>query len=225
MLDISAVWLVITALLAYTNHRFIGLPSTIGMLVTALCVSLALVGLDFLGLGGGIRQAEETLVRSIDFSDVLLQGMLSLLLFAGALHVSLERLRAYGWQILAMAVLSTLASTLLVGFGMWLALPALGLTLSLPYCLVFGALISPTDPVAVMGVLRSSDAPANLETVITGESLFNDGMGVVLFSLSCLAWRSVAVHPLSARGSPFYSGRLSVALLLAGRWAMWFFGC
>jgi len=112
-----------------------------------------------------------------------MQGMLSLLLFAGALHVDLSELKAYRWQIGALAVLSTLMSTLAVGYGMWLALPLAGLQLPLMYCLLFGALISPTDPIAVMGILKSAGAPKNLELVIAGESLFNDGVGVVIFSL------------------------------------------
>jgi len=183
MLDIAAVCLVITALLAYLNHRFIGMPTTIGVMAAALVISLALVGLDALGLAHGLRQYEESLLRSIDFSSVLMQGMLSLLLFAGALHVDLSELRAYRWPVGALAVLGTLLSTLVVGYGMWIALPVAGLQLPLMYCLLFGALISPTDPIAVMGILKSAGAPKELELVIAGESLFNDGVGVVIFSL------------------------------------------
>lgn len=140
MLDIAAACLVITALLAYLNHRFVGMPTTIGVMAAALVISLALVGLDALGLAQGLRQYEETLLRSFDFSDVLMQGMLSLLLFAGAL-----------------------LSTLAVGYGMWFALPLTGIQLPLMYCLLFGALISPTDPIAVMGILKSAGAPKELD--------------------------------------------------------------
>ncbi len=136
-----------------------------------------------LGVAHGLRQYEESLLRSIDFSDVLMQGMLSLLLFAGALHVDLSELKSYRWPIGILAVFATLLSTLVVGFGMWVVLPLLGLELSLMYCLLFGALISPTDPIAVMGILKSAGAPKELELVIAGESLFNDGVGVVIFSL------------------------------------------
>jgi CPA1 family monovalent cation:H+ antiporter len=183
MLNIAATCLVITALLAYLNHRFFGLPTTIGVMAASLVFSLALVGLDAVGVAHGLRQYEESLLRSIDFSDVLMQGMLSLLLFAGALHVDLSELKAYRWQVGALAVLGTLLSTLVVGFGMWLVLPLVGLNLPLMYCLLFGALISPTDPIAVMGILKSAGAPRELELVIAGESLFNDGVGVVIFSL------------------------------------------
>ncbi len=183
MLDIAAALLVITALLAYLNHRFVGLPTTIGVMATALVLSLALVGLDAAGVAHGLRAYEESLLRSIDFSDVLMQGMLSLLLFAGALHVDLSELKAYRWPVGILAVFGTLLSTLVVGYGMWLALPLVGVSLPLMHCLLFGALISPTDPIAVMGILKSANAPKELELVIAGESLFNDGVGVVIFSL------------------------------------------
>jgi monovalent cation:H+ antiporter, CPA1 family len=183
MLEVTAVCLVITALLAYLNHRYIGLPIAIGMMAASLTLSLALVGLDAAGISFGLRQYEETLVRSIDFSNVLMQGMLSMLLFAGALHVDLKRLQIYRWPVAGLAVLGTMLSTLAVGFGIWYALPFLSLHLPLIYCLLFGALISPTDPIAVMGILKSAGAPKELELVIAGESLFNDGVGVVIFSL------------------------------------------
>jgi CPA1 family monovalent cation:H+ antiporter len=183
MFDIAAICLVVTALLAYLNHRFLGLPTTIGVMATALGFSLAIIGLDELGVAHGLRVAEESLVHSIHFGEVLLQGMLSLLLFAGAMHVDLGKLKSFRKQILALAVLSTIASTLIVGFSLWILLPLFGVGLGLSYCLLFGALISPTDPVAVMGILKSAGAPDSLEVVITGESLFNDGVGVVLFSL------------------------------------------
>jgi CPA1 family monovalent cation:H+ antiporter len=113
----------------------------------------------------------------------VMQGMLSLLLFAGAMHVDLSELKAYRWPVGGLALLGTLLSTVLVGFGMWVLLPVVGLGLPLAYCLLFGALISPTDPIAVMGILKSANAPKELELVISGESLFNDGVGVVIFSL------------------------------------------
>jgi CPA1 family monovalent cation:H+ antiporter len=183
MLDITAACLVITAGLAYLNQRFIGLPTAIGVMATALALSLLLAGLDAIGVAHALRATEVSLLERIDFSDVLMQGMLSLLLFAGALHVDLSELRAYRWQVGALAVVGTLLSTLLVGFGMWWVLPWLGLPLPLLYCLIFGALISPTDPIAVIGILKSAGAPRPLELVIAGESLFNDGVGVVLFAL------------------------------------------
>lgn len=183
MLNIAAICLVVTALLAYLNVRFVRLPTTIGVMVIALGLSLAIVALDATGLASSLRHYEESFLRAIDFSDVLMQGMLSLLLFAGALHVDLSELKALRWPVAALALVGTLLSTLVVGFGLWVALPWVGLSLPLMYCLLFGALISPTDPIAVAGILKSAGAPKNLELVIAGESLFNDGVGVVIFAL------------------------------------------
>lgn len=182
MLDIAAVFLSVTAVLAYVNRKHFGLPSTIGVMVIALVLSLATIGLDKAGFGM-LRDYEEFLLQSVDFSELLMQGMLSLLLFAGALHVDLSELRAYRWQIALLAFAGTISSTLLVGFLLWYGLSFTGIALPLVYCLLFGALISPTDPIAVMGILKSAGAPKNVELVIAGESLFNDGVGVVLFSL------------------------------------------
>ena len=183
MLDIAAICLVVTALLSYVNLRFVRLPTTIGVMVIAMGLSLAIVGLSTAGLDFGLLEHERAFLKSLDFSEVLMQGMLSFLLFAGALHVDLSALRKYRFTVAGLALLGTLLSTLVVGFGMWWVLPWLGVPLPLIYCLLFGALISPTDPIAVMGILKSANAPKSLELVISGESLFNDGVGVVLFSL------------------------------------------
>ncbi|MFS0758237.1 sodium:proton antiporter [Noviherbaspirillum sp. 1P10PC] len=182
MLDIAAIFLTLTAVLAYLNRRFIGFPATIGVMIIALALSLVTIGLDALGFGV-LRDFEESLLHRVDFSDLLMEGMLSLLLFAGALHVDLSELRAYRWQIGLLAIIGTMASTLVVGLLLWLGLSYTPLAMPLTYCLLFGALISPTDPIAVMGILKSAGAPKNVELVIAGESLFNDGVGVVLFSL------------------------------------------
>lgn len=159
MLDIVSICIVVTALLAYANYRWVNLPTTIGVMAIALLMSLLVVGLDQLGLDPGIHSYGEHFIRSIDFSDVLMQGMLSFLLFAGALHIDLAALARFRWQVAGLAVLGTLLSTLAVGFGMWMLLPMFDLSLPLLYCLLFGALISPTDPIAVMGILKSAHAP------------------------------------------------------------------
>ena len=182
MFNVAVTCLVLTALLAYVNKRFVGLPTTIGVMAIALLLSGALMLLDHLGLSGW-RDAEELLLASIDFSNVLMQGMLSLLLFAGALHVDVSKLREYRWPVMALAVGGTVASALLVGGALKLFLPLLGVDLPWTYCWLFGALISPTDPIAVMGILKTAGAPKSLEVVIAGESLFNDGVGVVMFAL------------------------------------------
>lgn len=183
MLDLAALCLVVTALLAWVNQRFIRLPIAIGVMVMAMVLSLALVGLDALGLGAGLHDQARAWLGAIDFEKLLMQGMLSMLLFAGALHVDLGELRAMRWQVGVLAGVGTVASTLVVGLGAWWVLPWVGVTLPLLHCLLFGALISPTDPIAVMGILKTAGAPKRLELVLAGESLFNDGVGVVIFSL------------------------------------------
>ncbi|KAA0986196.1 sodium:proton antiporter [Pseudomonas sp. 43NM1] len=182
MLDTIAAFFCITAVLAFLNRRYVGLPSAIGVMAIALSLSLINMASDALGFHA-LHTLEQSLVESIDFSELLMQGMLSLLLFAGALHIDLSELRAYKWQIASLAVIGTTLSTLLIGFGLWGLLSLTSLELPLSYCLVFGALISPTDPIAVMGILKSAGAPNSVELVISGESLFNDGVSVVLFSL------------------------------------------
>ena len=127
MLEISAICLVLTALLAYFNHRFIHLPITIGVMASALLLSVSIILLKLIGIDHGLHQQVEMMLRSIDFSNVLMQGMLSLLLFAGALHVDLSELKAYRWQVGGLSIFSTLFSTFIVGLGAWGALPWFGI--------------------------------------------------------------------------------------------------
>ncbi len=182
MLEIAAVFISLTALFAYLNYRFVGLPPTIGVMATALLFSLALHALTLLGLPALERQIE-TLIGSIDFNHLLMDGMLSFLLFAGALHINLLDLRAHRWSIGLLATLGVLISTAAIGLGTWWLLSLFGSQIPLIHCLLFGALISPTDPIAVLGIMRSAGAPKSLETTIVGESLFNDGVAVVVFTV------------------------------------------
>jgi CPA1 family monovalent cation:H+ antiporter len=182
MLDIVAVLLALTAAFSYLNHRYLKWPMTIGVMTIALAVSLAVIALDQLGFAA-LRGHEHTFLTSIDFTEVLMQGMLSFLLFAGALHVDFNRLRRVAWQVGAFAFVSTALSTLIIGYGSWYLLAAVGISLPIGYCLLFGALISPTDPISVLGVLRSANVPRRIEAIVAGESLVNDGVGVVLFAL------------------------------------------
>jgi CPA1 family monovalent cation:H+ antiporter len=182
VLDIIAILIVLTAAFSYVNHRFLGFPMTIGVMSIALAVSLGVVLLDKLGFGMP-RGHERELLSSIDFSAVLMQGMLSLLLFAGALQVDVKQLRRVAWQVGLLALVGTALSTLIIGYGSWYLLGAVGISTPLIYCLLFGALISPTDPIAVLGILRAARVAPLVETTIAGESLFNDGVGVVLFAL------------------------------------------
>ncbi|GAB3635068.1 sodium:proton antiporter [Hymenobacter arcticus] len=172
--------LVVAAAFAYLNFRFLHLPATIGLMVLALVSSLGLVGLGRLGVPVVLQVVE--VVRTIDFNAVLMQAMLSLLLFAGAIHLDGRSLGRQRVPVLLLATVGTLISTGMIGCGLYLLLPLFGLPLDFIYCLLFGALISPTDPIAVMGILTQVGLPKELEIQIVGESLFNDGVGVVLFA-------------------------------------------
>ncbi len=179
LFNIIAILITLSAVFAWFNYRFLKLPTAIGLMLIALLVSLFLL----LPIPGteGLEHDIRLMVDSIDFDTTVLHGMLSFLLFAGALHVSLKELAEHKWVIAVLASVSVLLSTFLVGGVAWLLFTLLGLDIPLIYCLLFGALISPTDPIAVLGILKSAGAPKALELKITGESLFNDGVAVVLF--------------------------------------------
>ena len=177
--ELIAILITLAALFSYLNERYLGLPSAIGLMLFALVMSLALIALGKFGFG--MEEQARSLLGSIDFSKTLLHGMLSFLLFAGALHVNLEDLMQQKWFIISLATAGVVISTSIVGGLAWMVLQLLGLGIPFIYCLLFGALISPTDPIAVLGILKSAGAPKKLETQITGESLFNDGVGVVVF--------------------------------------------
>ena len=179
LFDILAIVLTLTAGFSYLNYRFVGLPVTIGVMVIALVVSLLLQGIDLLGFH--LEEQAAGWLESIDFNKTLLHGMLSFLLFAGALHVNLNNLFDQKWAIGSLATVGILLSTFLVGTFTYGVLALIGIPLAYLTCLVFGALISPTDPIAVLSILKNAKAPKSLEVKITGESLFNDGVGVVVF--------------------------------------------
>jgi len=181
LFNIIAILITLSALFAWLNDRFLKLPTAIGLMLIALLMSLFLL-LPIPGTNG-LEDDIRFMVDSIDFDATVLHGMLSFLLFAGALHLSLKELAEHKWVIAVLASVSVLISTILVGGIGWLLFLLLGLDIPLIYCLLFGALISPTDPIAVLGILKSAGAPKALELKITGESLFNDGVAVVLFML------------------------------------------
>lgn len=177
--QLIAILITIAALFSYINHKFIKLPTTIGLMVISLVLSLVLVGIgNFYPQGTEIAT---TILNQIDFDQALLNGMLSFLLFAGALHVNLNDLAQNKWIIGILATFGVILSTFVIGTSFHYMLGFFGLQISFIYCLLFGALISPTDPIAVMGILKTLGAPKSLETKIAGESLFNDGIGVVVF--------------------------------------------
>ncbi|NVK22670.1 MAG: sodium:proton antiporter [Kangiellaceae bacterium] len=179
LFEIIALVMSLTAVFSYINYKFFKLPITIGVMLLSLVFSLVLI--LFGSLGFGFEEKAEQLLHQIDFNETLLHGMLSFLLFAGALHVNINDLREQKWVISILATLGVLTSTFLVGTATYYLLNWLGIEIAYIYALLFGALISPTDPIAVLGILKLVGAPKTLETKIAGESLFNDGVGVVIF--------------------------------------------
>jgi len=179
LLDIIAVLLAFAGGFAYVNHRWIKLPTTIGIMLIGLVLSLLMIGLA--QVWSPLDDWMVRLVESIDFNETLMNGMLSYLLFAGALHVKLDDLKQQKMLVAMMATIGVCISTFLVGSASYFIFKMLGVEMHYMWCLVFGALISPTDPVAVLGILKRVGAPKSLETKITGESLFNDGVGVVVY--------------------------------------------
>lgn len=184
--EAAAVLVVIAAVLGYANYIWFRMPHTIGLTVMGAVASILMIALDQALPGLAVGDAVRSFLLGIDFDEVLMDAMLSFLLFAGALHIDLDMLLKRRWAVLAMALVGVVISTVIVGFGFKLLTVMLGLDVPMVWCLVFGALISPTDPVAVLGILKSARVPPELEAKIGGESLFNDGVGVVVFAI-CLA--------------------------------------
>ncbi|MVN87936.1 sodium:proton antiporter [Deinococcus sp. HMF7620] len=180
MLSAFAALLCVTALLAFVNERWVRLPTTVGVTLAGALASLVLIGLDRLGLPGLRGWATEVL-QTLDFTTFVLNGILSVLLFAGALSLDTRQMLRQRGSILTLALFSTLISTALIGFAAYGVFRLVGLEVPLMWALLFGALISPTDPVAVLDLLKRAKVPAKIETLIAGESLFNDGVGVVVF--------------------------------------------
>ncbi len=170
----------IVALLSLINYRFLRLPYTIGLMI----LSMLVVGILYLikPIVPGFFQMFCDIVYAADFEKLLFEGLLSFLLFAGALHINIRDLAKERWSVFLFSSLGVLISTFLIGGGIYLFSMILGLGLPLIYCLLFGALISPTDPIAVLSILKESKVSKTLQLKIEGESLFNDGIGVVVFS-------------------------------------------
>ncbi len=179
LFTIITTLVVVSAIFAYINERFVKLPYTIGAMVITIIMSLVLTILGW--VDASLTNPLKELISEVDFGVVLLEIMLSFLLFAGAMHTNFDQLKVQRGPILAFATVGVLISTALIGAATYYLLHAFGLDVAFIHCLLFGALISPTDPIAVLGILKKAGVPKKLETKIVGESLFNDGIGVVVF--------------------------------------------
>ncbi len=185
LIETVAILITLSAIFSYINHRWLRLPTTIGVMLIGLLVSLALTTSgEFVP---AIQQWAKDLLLGVDFNATVMHGMLGYLLFAGALHVNLNDLTKQKFVIALLATVGVLLSTVLIGGITWLILRATGVGTPFVFCLLFGALISPTDPIAVLAILKRIGVPESLKTKIAGESLFNDGVGVVVFLAVAMA--------------------------------------
>ncbi|MDX1702329.1 MAG: sodium:proton antiporter [Melioribacteraceae bacterium] len=198
LFTIATILIVLSALFGYINVRFLKLPITIGLMVITLAFTLIVIVTGY--FDDTLLSHEKELIQSIDFETVLLDIMLSYLLFAGALHTNFEQLKVQRWPVFVFATAGVLVSTFLVGTFMFFIMQLVGLDINFIYCLLFGALISPTDPIAVLGILKQAGAPRKLETKIVGESLFNDGVGVVIF---------LTIYQIAKGGGEFSFGHVA----------------
>src|SRR6059058_1074649 len=179
LFNIITYLIVLSSLFGYMNVRFLKLPAAIGLMATAIIFSVVMILLNY--FDPDIFHYAESVVQRINFSDVVLNVMLSFLLFAGALHTDTLLLQKETRSILLFSILGVLISTILIALMLFGVLHLIGYNLNFIYCLLFGALISPTDPIAVLGILTKANVPKKIEINIVGESLFNDGIGVVIF--------------------------------------------
>ena len=174
-----AILTTITAVLSYVNHRFIKMPTAIGLMVLTMAGAVLLIALKAAGID--IESRVHPFVASIDFEAVLMDSMLGFLLFAGALHVNIDSLLDRKYTIGILATVGVVTSTLLIGGLVYGLSRVMDLEMAWIYCLLFGALISPTDPIAVLAILKKANASHGIKTKLAGESLFNDGVAVILF--------------------------------------------
>lgn len=181
MLTAFAVLLGLTAVMAWVNERFLRIPTTVGVTLAGAVSAVVLIGLDLLGWDLGLKEQLVGVLTTLDFTDFVLNGILSVLLFAGALGLDARQLVRQRASILTLATVSTVLSTVIMGFASWWIFHAVGIDIPLAWAFLFGALISPTDPVAVLDLLKRAKVPTRIESLIAGESLFNDGVGVVIF--------------------------------------------
>lgn len=191
LFDTFSILIVVAASFAYINHRFIKLPSTIGLMLLSLLSSVALIIIGI--ISPSFLNEAKVILANFDFTELLMGSMLSFLLFAGAIHVKLDELRKVFWSVTLFSTLGVIIATFVIGGAMYFILPLFQIEMPFLYCLLFGSLIAPTDPIGVLGVLKEAKVPKDLEMKITGESLFNDGVGVVVF----LTILEIAQKPVS----------------------------
>lgn len=177
-----SILIVLASFFAYLNLRFLKLPGTIGIMIIAVLVSVAMRLLGDEYFPETTKEFFE-LIRTFDFNEILMGAMLNFLLFAGALHINISDLREHKWPILTYASVSVVLSAFIIAGLFYAVAPMLGIQIPFIYCLLFGTLISPTDPIVVLGILKEAKVPKMIETKITGESLFNDGVAVVMFAV------------------------------------------
>ena len=183
IMDVAAILLTLSALFGWLNYKFLPLSHSVGLLVMSVVTSLMLIGADALFPGLRLLEQLRDGLQQIDFTEIVVNGMLAFLLFAGSLHVDLETLRSRALPVVLLAVFGTIISTAVVGVLFWGVAGLAGFHVPVAWALVFGALISPTDPIAVLSTLRNADVPKDLQVETEGEALFNDGVGIVLFTL------------------------------------------
>ena len=179
LFEISSIVIALSALFGYINVKLLKLPNTIGLMIIAIVFTIVLYVSKL--FSPVLIDSAKALIGIINFEQVLMDVMLGFLLFAGAMHTNFDQLKVQRWPVLVFATLGVLCSTFLVGFLVWYIFGLIGMSIKFIHCLLFGALISPTDPIAVLGILKQAGVPKKLETKIVGESLFNDGVGVVVF--------------------------------------------
>ena len=183
MLEFPALILVCVSIFGFLNHRYLKLPLTVGLVIIALVTGLGVMFLDIILPSVGVSETLKTWLNEIDFNTTLMNGMLSFLLFAGALHVDLNSLMKAKIHVSVLATVGVMISTLINGTCFYYFAQLFGFNIEYLYCLIFGVIVSPTDPVAVMALLKRLKVPKRLEAMIGGESLFNDGVAVVIFSV------------------------------------------
>ena len=192
LFTIASIIIALSALFGFINVRLLKLPNTIGLMIMAIVFTLVIFAST--AFTDRFLLAAQQFIAQVDFPAVLLDVMLGFLLFAGAMHTNFDQLKVQRWPVLAFATVGIMTSTFLVGIVTWMAFNAMGLDVRFIHCLLFGALISPTDPIAVLGILKKARVPKKLETKIVGESLFNDGVGVVVF-LTIFSIATGGSHP------------------------------